>query len=62
MLQVSGDGAQLWASNRYHGSVSVIDTATGGVLRTIPTGAGAHGLSLFPQPGQHSIGHNGVYR
>jgi YVTN family beta-propeller protein len=62
MLQVSADGTQLWASNRYHGSVSVIDTASGGVLRTIPTGSGAHGLSLFPQPGQHSIGHNGVYR
>ncbi len=62
MMQVSADGSQLWVSNRYHGSVSVIDTATGGVLHTIATGAGAHGLSLFPQPGNHSIGHNGVYR
>ncbi len=62
MLQVSADGSQLWVSNRYHGSVSVIDTSSGAVLHTIPTGAGAHGLSLFPQPGNHSIGHNGVYR
>jgi YVTN family beta-propeller protein len=62
MMQVSADGSQLWVSNRYHGSVSVIDTATGAVLHTIATGAGAHGLSLFPQPGNHSIGHNGVYR
>ena len=62
MLQVSADGSQLWVSNRYHGSVSVIDTARGAVLHTIPTGSGAHGLALFPQPGTHSIGHNGVYR
>ncbi|MEA2933119.1 MAG: hypothetical protein QOI56_1904 [Actinomycetota bacterium] len=62
MLQVSADGSQLWVSNRYHGSVSVIDTASGAVLHTIPTGSGAHGLTLFPQPGTHSIGHNGVYR
>ncbi|MEA2686063.1 MAG: hypothetical protein QOE93_1258, partial [Actinomycetota bacterium] len=62
MMQVSADGSQLWVSNRYHGSVSVIDTASGGVLHTIATGSGAHGLSLFPQPGTHSIGHNGVYR
>ena len=43
-----------------HGSVSVIDTTTGRVLHT--RGGGADGLSLFPQPGEHSIGHNGVYR
>ena len=62
MMQVTADGTQLWVSNRYHGSVSVIDTAQGTVLHTIATGTGAHGLSLFPQPGNHSIGHNGVYR
>ncbi|MEA2901520.1 MAG: hypothetical protein QOH36_1407 [Actinomycetota bacterium] len=62
MMQVSADGSQLWVSNRYHGSVSVIDTGSGAVLHTIATGSGAHGLSLFPQPGTHSIGHNGVYR
>jgi len=62
MLQVTADGTQLWASNRFHGSVSVIDTTTGAVLHTIATGGGAHGLSIFPQPGNHSIGHNGVYR
>ena len=62
MLQVSPDGAQLWASNRFHGSVSVIDTTTGKVIATIPTGAGAHGVSFFPQPGRYNVGHNGVYR
>lgn len=62
MLQVSTDGTKLWVSNRYHGSVSVIDTSDGHVVKTIPTGAGAHGLCLFPQPGRYSVGHNGVYR
>ncbi len=62
MIQVSADGAQLWTSNRFHGSVSAIDTTNGRVIATIPTGAGAHGVSLFPQPGRYSVGHNGVYR
>ena len=62
MIQVSADGTRLWVSNRFHGSVSVIDTTTGTVLATIPTGAGAHGVSLFPQPGRYNVGHNGVYR
>ena len=62
MLQVSADGGQLWTSNRFHGSVSVIDTTDGRVIATIPTGDGAHGVSLFPQPGRYNVGHNGVYR
>ncbi|MDQ4067871.1 MAG: hypothetical protein M3203_00055 [Actinomycetota bacterium] len=62
MIQVSADGSQLWVSNRFHGSVSVIDTTKGRVLATIPTGAGAHGVSLFPQPGRYNVGHNGVFR
>lgn len=62
MIQISADGSQLWVSNRFQGSVSIIDTATGKVTNTIATGAGAHGVSLFPQPGRYSVGHNGVYR
>jgi YVTN family beta-propeller protein len=62
MLQVTADGSQLWASNRFHGSVSVIDTTNGRLIATIATGAGAHGVSLFPQPGRFAVGHNGVYR
>ncbi len=62
MIQVSADGRQLWVSNRYHGSVSVVDTTTGTLITTIATGAGAHGLSLFPQPGRYNVGHNGVFR
>ncbi len=35
---------------------------TGELRHRIPTGAGPHGLTFFPQPGRFSIGHNGVYR
>ena len=62
MLQVSADGRLLWASNRYDGTVSVISTKTGHVLHTIRVGSSPHGLTLFPQPGAFSLGHNGVYR
>jgi YVTN family beta-propeller protein len=62
MLQVSPNGRQLWFSNRYNGTVSVVDTRTGRLIRTIAVGASPHGLAYFPQPGSHSLGHNGVYR
>ncbi len=62
MLQVSADGRFLWVSNRYNASVSVISTRSGKVLHVIPVGSSPHGLTLFPQPGHFSIGHNGVYR
>jgi YVTN family beta-propeller protein len=62
MLQVSADGRELWASNRYDATVSVIRTRTGTVIHTIPVGDSPHGLTLFPQPGRYSLGHNGVYR
>jgi len=59
---VDPDGRFLWASNRYDATVVVVSTRTGRVLHTIPVGAGPHGLTLFPQPGAFSLGHNGVYR
>ena len=62
MLQVSPDGKELWASNRFGDTVSVISTVTGRVRHTIVVGSQPHGLSYFPEPGLHSIGHNGVYR
>lgn len=62
MIQVSADGTQVWVSNRFQGSVTVVDANSGRPIKTIVTGRGAHGLSLFPQPGRYSIGHNGVYR
>jgi len=62
MMQLSPDGSQLWATGRFAGSVYVVDTATGSLLRRIPVGRGAHGLTYFPNVGQISTGHNGVYR
>ena len=62
MAQVSTDGSQLWVSNRFGTTVSVISTKTGKVIHQIQVGADPHGLSYFPQPGRFSLGHNGVYR
>ena len=62
MIQLSPDGSQLWTSGRYVGTVEVIDTTTGKVLDVIRAGAGAHGLTYFPNTGLISLGHNGVYR
>jgi YVTN family beta-propeller protein len=62
MMQVSSDGRLLWVSNRYDATVSVISTRTGKLLHAISVGSHPHGLTLFPQPGRFSIGHNGVYR
>lgn len=62
MMQVLADGRQLWVANRFQGSASLVDTTTGQATSTVPTGAGAHGIALFPQPGRYNVGHNGVYR
>ena len=59
---VSIDGSQLWLAGRYNGEVYVFDTATGEVIKKIPTGAAPHGLAVFPQPGRYSLGHTGVFR
>jgi YVTN family beta-propeller protein len=62
MLQVSPDGTQLWFSNRFSNYVTVLNTKTGTIIAKIKTGSSPHGLCYFPQPGNISIGHNGVYR
>ena len=62
MMQVSPNGRQLWFSNRLDASVAVVSTRTGRLLHTIAVGNNPHGLTLFPQPGRFSLGHNGVYR
>jgi len=49
-------------SNRYSGTVAVVDTRTGKITKVIQVGRDPHGLAYFPQPGRYSIGHNGVYR
>ena len=62
MEQLSPDGRQLWMSSRFDGAVIVVDPADGRVIKRIPVGPGAHGLTYFPNVGSISIGHNGVYR
>ncbi len=62
MLQLNPDGTQLWASGRYNATVYVFDTRTGAVIARIPVGSEDHGLTYFPNVGDHSLGHNGVYR
>jgi len=42
--------------------VYAIDTATVTCSRRIPVGAGPHGLSVWPQPGRHSLGTHGILR
>jgi YVTN family beta-propeller protein len=59
---VSADGNYLWLSGRYNSEVYVIDTHTGAVVRRIAVGLGPHGLCVFPQPGNISLGHTGNYR
>ena len=62
MIQISPDGTQLWETNRYGTTVTVVDTSDGHIITQIPVGADPHGLTYFPQPGDYSLGHNGVYR
>ena len=38
MLQLSPDGTQLWYADRYHGTVSVVDTSSGKLIRRITVG------------------------
>ena len=59
---VSIDGKVLWLTGRYHAEVYAIDTRSGELIKRIPVGQGPHGLSVFPQPGSHSLGHTGVTR
>jgi YVTN family beta-propeller protein len=62
MLQLNPEGTQLWASGRYNGVVYVMDTTSGALIAKIRVGREDHGLTYFPNVGQHSLGHNGVYR
>jgi YVTN family beta-propeller protein len=59
---VSADGSRLWLSGRSHRVVYVFDTISGRLLQAIPTGAGPHGLCVWPQPGRFSLGHTGNMR
>jgi DNA-binding beta-propeller fold protein YncE len=59
---VSADGRTLWLSGRYDAVVYAINTRTGRLRATIPVGSGPHGLCVWPQPGNHSLGHTGIMR
>ena len=59
---VSADGTKLWVSGRYDSVVYVFDTTSGALLTKIPVPSGPHGLCVFPQPGQYSLGHTGNLR
>jgi YVTN family beta-propeller protein len=59
---VSADGSTLWLSGRYNAVVYAIDTGTGRLRATIPVGSGPHGLCVWPQPGNYSLGHTGILR
>ena len=59
---VSADGSTLWLSGRYNAEVYAIDTNTGQLRARIPVGQGPHGLCVWPQPGNYSLGHTGIMR
>jgi len=59
---VSADGRVLWLSGRLNAEVYAIDTQTGRLLARIRVGSSPHGLSVWPQPGRHSLGHTGNMR
>jgi YVTN family beta-propeller protein len=61
MGAVSADGTTLWLSGRFDDVVYAIDTRTGAVTK-IPVGHTPHGLTIWPQPGSHSLGHTGIMR
>ena len=59
---VSADGNTLWLSGRYNAEVYAINTHTGRLRTRIPVGQGPHGLCVWPQPGNYSLGHTGIMR
>ncbi len=62
MGNVTADGKELWLSGRYDSEVYVFDTDTGKLTHRIPVGREPHGLCVWPQPGQVSLGHTGNMR
>lgn len=59
---ISADGNTFWISGRYDSVVYAFDTRNGTMLAKIDVPSGPHGLSVFPQPGQYSLGHTGNFR
>jgi len=61
MGNVTPDGRRLFVSGRFDDVVYVFDTKTGAEV-TIPVGKEPHGVAVWPQPGQYSLGHTGNMR
>jgi YVTN family beta-propeller protein len=62
MGNVSADGKVLWLSGRRSKEVYAIDTTDGRLIARIPVGNEPHGLAVWPQPGNYSLGHTGIMR
>ena len=62
MGNVSADGKQLWLSGRFDSEVYVFDTTSGTVTKIPLHQGGAHGLTVWPQPGIYSQRHTGNMR
>jgi YVTN family beta-propeller protein len=43
-MEVSKDGREMWVTNRWARSVSVVDLPARKVVRTIPVGRSPHGV------------------
>lgn len=62
MGNVSPDGKVLWVSGRYNDVVYAISTVDGRLIAEVAVPNSPHGLCVWPQPGDHSIGHTGIMR
>ncbi len=59
---VSNDGKVLWLSGRRSSEVYGIDTNDGHLVARVKVGRGPHGMCVWPQPGNYSLGHTGILR
>ncbi|MFN2607571.1 MAG: hypothetical protein ABR511_06690 [Acidimicrobiales bacterium] len=59
---VSPDGRVLWLSGRYNAEVYGFSTADGQLMARIQVPNKPHGMCVWPQPGQFSLGHTGNMR
>src|SRR5262245_55697354 len=48
----AGTQATIWVANRDADNVTVFDAATGAVIRTIPSGRGAHDIAISDLAGK----------
>ncbi|HMC39684.1 MAG TPA: YncE family protein [Acidimicrobiales bacterium] len=62
MGNLSPDGTVLWVSGRYNACVYAISLVDGRLLAKIPVPNQPHGLAVWPQPGEYSLGHTGIMR